>query len=81
VLAGAIASDNSAARDWLDLYLERLRHVKTSLDGEALQQIGMSPGPRLGEMLGALLQAKLDGLVKTRADELEFVRTRLAGGQ
>ncbi len=81
VLAGAIASDNSAARDWLHLYLERLRHVKTSLDGEALQQIGMSPGPRLGEMLGALLQAKLDGRVKTRADEVEFVRTRLAGGQ
>jgi tRNA nucleotidyltransferase (CCA-adding enzyme) len=55
--------------------------VKTSLNGQALQQMGMSPGPLLGDMLGALLQAKLDGRVKTREDEVQFVRLRLAEGK
>ncbi len=81
VLACAIASDSATVRNWLHLYLDRLRYAKTSLDGEALQQMGLSPGPRLGEMLGALLEARLDGRVKTREEETEFVRTRLAKGQ
>jgi hypothetical protein len=50
------------------------------MNGELLQQMGLSPGPRLGELLGALLEAKLDGRVKTREDEVQFVRLRLAGG-
>jgi len=80
VLACALASDSAAVRDRLRLYLDRWRYVKTSLNGGLLQQMGLSPGPRLGEMLEALLEAKLDGRVKTREDEVQFVRLRLAGG-
>jgi tRNA nucleotidyltransferase (CCA-adding enzyme) len=79
VLACALASDSVTVRDRLRLYLDRWRYVKTSLNGQALQQMGMTPGPRLGDMLGALLEAKLDGRVKTREDEVQFVRLRLAG--
>jgi tRNA nucleotidyltransferase (CCA-adding enzyme) len=81
VLACALASDSITVRDRLRLYLDRWRYVKTSLNGQALQQMGMSPGPLLGDMLGALLQAKLDGRVKTREDEVQFVRLRLAEGK
>jgi tRNA nucleotidyltransferase (CCA-adding enzyme) len=81
VLACAIATDSATVRERLKLYLDRLRYVKTSLNGQALQQMGLPPGPQLGEMLGALHEAKLDGRVKTREDEAAFVRARLAGRQ
>ncbi|MBM4444635.1 MAG: CCA tRNA nucleotidyltransferase [Chloroflexi bacterium] len=81
VLAAAVAADSAAVRERLELYLNRLRYVKTSLNGEALQQMGLSPGPQLGEMLGALHEAKLDGRVKTREDEAAFLRARLTGNQ
>jgi hypothetical protein len=38
--------------------------------------MGYSPGPRLGEILGAVGDAQLDGAIKTREDAEAFVRDR-----
>ncbi len=81
VLACAIASDPVIVRQRLHLYLNKLRYVKTSLDGEALQQMGIPPGPHLGEMLRTLHESRLDGRVKTKEEEIQFVRLRLAKGE
>ena len=81
VLACAIASDPVIVRQRLHLYLNKLRYVKTSLDGEALQQMGMRPGPHLGEMLRTLHEARLDGRVKAKEEEIQFVRLRPAKGE
>ena len=81
ILACAIASDPMTVRERLHLYLNKLRHVRTSLDGEALRQMGMPPGPPLGEMLRILHEARLDGRLKTREEETEFVRLSLAKGE
>lgn len=74
ILANALASDSPLICQRLHLYLNKLRYVKTSLNGEALQKIGLQPGPRLGAMLRALHEAKLDQRVKTRKEEEELVR-------
>lgn len=74
VLANALASDSALISQRLHLYLDKLRYVKTSLNGRALQQMGIPPGPRLGEILTALQEAKLDQKVKTKDDEIELVR-------
>ncbi len=74
ILANALASEYAPARQHLHLYLSKLRYVKTSLDGKALQRMGLSPGPRLGEILRQLHQAKLDQKVITRKEEEELVR-------
>jgi hypothetical protein len=47
--------------------------VKTSLDGEELKKLGISAGPDMGKLLGVLHRAKLDGEVRTRADEKKLV--------
>jgi hypothetical protein len=39
----------------------------------------MAEGPRIGHILQAVFEAKLDGDLPTRGDELEFARA-LAGG-
>jgi hypothetical protein len=80
VLACAIVADSALVQERLDLYLTRWRHVRTALDGSALQKLGVRSGPRLGEMLKALQGAKLDGKAKTREDETELVQRWLSQG-
>ena len=80
ILACAIASDSARVQRQLHLYLNSLRYVRTSLDGEALQQMGIQPGRRLGEILRILHDARLDGSVETREEEVQLVRFRLGQG-
>lgn len=81
ILTNALASDSALLSQRLHLYLDKLRHVKTSLNGRALQQMGISPGPRLGEILKALQEAKLDQKVRTKEEEIEMVRHWLSQGK
>ena len=78
VLACAIASDSALVQERLHLYLDRWRHVRTSLDGNALQKLGVPSGPRLGEILKALHEAKLDGKTRSKEDETELVQRWLS---
>ncbi len=73
LLANALASDSPLVRQRLHLFLDELRYVKLSLNGEDLKRLGAPPGPRLGRMLQALHEAKLDGEAKTRQEEEELV--------
>ena len=59
----------------ISLYFTRLRRVAVSLKGKDLQQMGVEPGPIYREILQATLDAKLNGELKTRKDELEFARS------
>jgi tRNA nucleotidyltransferase (CCA-adding enzyme) len=67
--ANAIASDSSIVHRHLQLYLTKLRYVRTYLDGEELKKLGISAGPEMGKVLKILHKAKLDGEVRTRVDE------------
>lgn len=80
ILTCAIASDSTLLRQRLQLYLNKLRYIKTSLNGKALQQMGISPGPRLGEILRQLHDARLDQRVKTKTEEVELVQQWLSQG-
>lgn len=74
IAACALACDSATARSRLQLYLDELRYVKPFLDGEALKGMGIEPGPRLGKMLEALLEARLDGRVRSSEEEEALVR-------
>jgi len=75
IQANAIASDEKEgapsliAHRYLQLFLTKLRYVKTSLNGEELKRLGISAGPEMGKVLQILHKAKLDGEVRTKADE------------
>jgi len=69
IQANAIASEPSMVHRYLQLFLTKLRYVRTSLDGEELKRLGISAGPEMGQILQILHKAKLDGEVRTRADE------------
>jgi len=69
IQANAIASESSMVHRYLQLFLTKLRYVRTSLDGEELKRLGISAGPEMGQVLQVLHKAKLDGEVRTKADE------------
>jgi len=69
IQANVIASDSSIAQRHLQLFLTKLRYVRTALDGEELKRLGISAGPEMGRILQALHKAKLDGQVSTKSDE------------
>jgi tRNA nucleotidyltransferase (CCA-adding enzyme) len=45
-----------------------------SLQGKDLQELGIQPGPVYREILHSLLLARLEGKVKTKGDEIRYVR-------
>ena len=45
------------------------RTIKTALTGRDLQAIGLKPGPQYKTILGKLLDARIDGVITTEADE------------
>jgi tRNA nucleotidyltransferase (CCA-adding enzyme) len=48
--------------------------VKTALTGRDLQAMGLQPGPLYTTILGKLLDARIDGVATTEAEERVFVR-------
>ncbi len=75
----ALAHRDARLRSRLDEYLRRLRGVATLLDGRSVMALGVEEGPAVGEMLRALLMARLDGEVSSMEDEERFVKRRLEG--
>jgi tRNA nucleotidyltransferase (CCA-adding enzyme) len=74
ITVGIIAGDSEESRRNMRLYLDKLRHTKPILGGNDLIEMGIPPGPRIKEVLNKLLDAHLDGEVKTREDEEGMVR-------
>ena len=73
----ALAHENARVRSRLEDYLHRMRAVTPLLDGRSVIELGVEEGPAVGEMLRALLMARLDGSVSSREDEEALVRRRL----
>ncbi len=74
----ADASGRTIVAGRIRLYLDELRHERPLLNGNALLALGVRQGPRVGMLLTALLQARLDGALTSRQDEIAFVRRCLA---
>jgi len=58
-------------------YFTKLRYVNTSVTGKDLMKMGIKPGPIYREILEAVLEAKLNGKIKTRSKELLFVKNNV----
>jgi tRNA nucleotidyltransferase (CCA-adding enzyme) len=76
LLVVQLVEDASEVQKALELYLQKLRSVRTALDGHDLRRLGLAPGPIYKRILGALLDARLDGEIRTRAEE-EALLSRL----
>ena len=77
--ASFLAGDPPIARQYVGLFLKKLRYVKPALGGGDLKRLGVTPGPRIKEILDRLLEARLDGKATTKQAERDLVRQWLGG--
>jgi tRNA nucleotidyltransferase (CCA-adding enzyme) len=56
------------------------KEFKTHVTGDTLKQMGLRPGPQFKTILGQLLDARLDGVVASEADEMAMVRRLIENG-
>ena len=68
------ATKHETVKRSISNYFTRQRHIDTSVKGKDLKKMGIEPGPIYREILQAVLDAKLNGQLKTRNDELDFVK-------
>ncbi|MFH1855619.1 MAG: CBS domain-containing protein [Candidatus Omnitrophota bacterium] len=68
VLTKSFALVKKRVEDYVKIYSE----VKPCIGGGDLEKMGVTPSPKLGKILNALREAKLNGLLKTREDEMNF---------
>ncbi|MDD4923806.1 MAG: hypothetical protein PHF74_03080 [Dehalococcoidales bacterium] len=77
ITANIIAGDVEESRAALNLYMEKLRGMKTIISGSDIMQMGVEQGPQLKKMLDAVLDARLNGEVISREDEIAIVKKML----
>lgn len=58
----------------ISFFITRLRMTKLSVSGKDLQKLGFEPGPLYRNILQAALEAKLNGVLKTKNDEMDFIK-------
>jgi tRNA nucleotidyltransferase (CCA-adding enzyme) len=73
-IVACLANPGSPVRRMIKLYLDKLEKTKTELTGNDLISLGFKEGPQLGVALTSVLDARLDGSVKTRNDEVRFIK-------
>ncbi|MBA7469551.1 A-adding tRNA nucleotidyltransferase [subsurface metagenome] len=74
VTANSLACDSPVAHQHIQLFLKKLRYVKSALTGNDLKKMGIVPGPRMKEILQRLHDARLDGKVTSKQGEVDLVK-------
>ena len=69
----AIARKNDIKKA-VSLYVTTLRQVRPQLTGGELKEMGYTPGPAFTTMLNDLLDARLDAIVRNKAEEAAYIR-------
>jgi putative nucleotidyltransferase with HDIG domain len=65
--------------DYWERQSERVKPAPLVTGYDLLHELGLQPGPQIGELLEAVLEAQVSGEVSTRAEALALVRAKLGG--
>jgi tRNA nucleotidyltransferase (CCA-adding enzyme) len=74
ILYMMVCTASKSAKKQISLYHTQLRNVAVTITGKDLLKNGLQPGPLYSRTIQAVLEAKLNGIIKTREDELEYVK-------
>jgi len=68
---------NREVKRAMSFYFTQLRNAKTIIRGKDLKEMGFEPGPVFSKILNLVLDARLNGIVKTVNDEIKFAKDML----
>jgi tRNA nucleotidyltransferase (CCA-adding enzyme) len=52
--------------------------VRIAVKGDDIKALGLKPGPKFKKILDKVLHKKIDGELRTRTDELKFIKTEIS---
>jgi len=58
-------------------YIKNLKDIKLSINGEDVIKLGLRNGPEIGKLLKDILLLKFDGKIKSKEDEIAYVKNFL----
>ena len=67
-------------RKWISSYVTHLRGVRVVLNGNDLIGLGLQPGPHFHKVFLSLLDARLDGQISSREEEVAWVQREYLSG-
>lgn len=67
-------AENEGVKKNISIYFTQLRGTKILITGKDLINMGFEPGPIFKNIMQAVFDARLNGLLKTKKDELTFAR-------
>ncbi|MFH2013043.1 MAG: CBS domain-containing protein [Pseudomonadota bacterium] len=67
-------TDKNYIKKAISLYFTQLKRTNILLTGEDIKGLGITPGKIYKRIMDDLLEAKLDGIVKTKEEEINFIR-------
>jgi tRNA nucleotidyltransferase (CCA-adding enzyme) len=73
------AAKHEKVKKSISHYFTNLRRINIAIKGRDLKKMGLQPGPIYRQILNAVLDAKLDGKLKTKKDEFDFARSLVRG--
>jgi tRNA nucleotidyltransferase (CCA-adding enzyme) len=76
ILFGMASTKDQEQKKAISLYLTTLRKIKPELTGKELKKMGYAPGPLFKEILSALLEARLERRIKSREEEILFLKKK-----
>ena len=65
----------------LILFLEKLRYTKILINGNDLINIGLNPSPKFNKIFDEVLKEKLENHIKTKEEEINFVKQIIKKGE
>jgi tRNA nucleotidyltransferase (CCA-adding enzyme) len=74
-------TSQETGRKAISLYFTQLKSIRISIGGEELKALGLVPGPLYKQILGDLLESRINGKVLTREDEIAYVRKHFMGNE
>ena len=80
ILLSLAKSKTKITEERISDFFTKYNGMRLNITGRDLKRIGLESGPQFKEILNKALYEKIDGKVKTKEDELEFVR-RLVGAK
>ncbi len=72
------ATKQERVKKSISYYFTQLRPTRISITGRDLQALGLKPGPLYREIMDAILHARLNGQLKTRDDEIAYVKKHVS---
>ncbi|GHS89424.1 hypothetical protein AGMMS49957_12660 [Synergistales bacterium] len=71
------ATKRKETRRWITLHILNFDTMKGSLTGRDLQKMGYEQGSLLGDMLSDIRLARMNGEIKSREDEMAYIKESL----